>query len=754
MLSSSDNSQREALLDQWLAEYLRRRDSGEPFDYREFARAHPDLAEDLRALIETADLVDCMAGPWESTDALKMSEALTFNPLEVNGPPDEPSTQAGPLRRRPRGDETLAFDPLATGRPAGEASLPLEIRSAPLDDLPLLEDEACIFGDYELLEMLGRGGMGVVYKARQISLNRIVALKMILSGEFASESDIRRFYAEAQAAGKLGHAHIVNVYEMDQVDGRHYFTMEYVEGRTLADTIGRRPLGPQRAARYLELIARGVQCAHDHGVLHRDLKPANVIIDERDEPQITDFGLAKDLSQDTHFTASGAAIGTPGYMAPEQAAGRQHEVGMTADVYSLGAILYEMLTGRAPFTGDSVVDIILDVIHKHPLPPRVVHPQCDRELEVVCLKCLHKDPAKRYASAQEVAEEMRRFLEGRPIQARPLGVTRRLGVWVRDVPLVSALLGRRVYHPTPWQVRSQWLAVAVIFLVAVFATAWLLREAPLPPQIRIASGGAGGMYHGVSQVLAAHLQEQTGRTALAVETAGSYANRELLERGDAEIGLLQSDALTSRSLAVATPLYYETVLVVVRNNRGIHTLADLAGKSVALGPSGSGMRNTALTILRHFHIAETELRHSEARFSDLMNDANLDAAFVISGFDNSVLRQLFEQPDLKVLPIVAALEIADTEPSLKATRLIPDQAPDYLRAHLPAEGMQTLKTPAFLTVRSDASPKLVRATLEAIYLGSDLVSQEGLIPLEQAAKWPLLPLHPTAAEFFRDARTP
>jgi eukaryotic-like serine/threonine-protein kinase len=417
MTLSANHDSREERLDRLLAEYLRRRDAGDEFDRRAFLEQHPDVADELRDLLDTADLVDCMAGPPEPSS------------------PEHESTQPGGVRPFPHLGETVTLDPNAT---AGLGGADFSIDFAPTADAP------CVFGDFELLETLGRGGMGVVYKARQISLNRIVALKMILSGQFAAETDIRRFYAEAQAAGRLGHPHIVNVYEMDQIDGRHYFTMEYVEGRTLAAVIDDEPLPPERAARYLLMIARAVACAHEQGVLHRDLKPANVLIDERDEPQITDFGLAKDLSDQTHHTATGAAIGTPGYMAPEQAAGRRREIGVAADVYSLGAILYEMLTGRPPFSGDSVVDIILDVIHKEPLPPRAVNPQVDRELEVVCLKCLRKNPADRYASARELADEMQRFLDGQPVRARPISLLRSGAIWVRDVPVVSAMLGRRV----------------------------------------------------------------------------------------------------------------------------------------------------------------------------------------------------------------------------------------------------------------------------------------------------------------------
>jgi TRAP transporter TAXI family solute receptor len=733
---ADDNLEREARLDKLLAEYLRRRDAGETIDRRAFLEQHADLAEELRDLLDTAELVDCMAGP-----------------IEVEPQPDDTPTQPDPAPGPRPPQETTAFDPNVTAELELGSVLPLDSAELTISvaEFSPSEEAPCLFGDYELLKTLGRGGMGVVYKARQVSLDRIVALKMILSGRFASEADIRRFYAEAQAAGKLGHPHIVNVYEMDQVDGRHYFTMEFVEGRTLAEVIGGKPLPPERTARYLELIARAIQCAHDHGVLHRDLKPANVLIDERDEPQVTDFGLAKDMADKARYTASGAAIGTPGYMAPEQAAGRQRDIGVAADVYSLGAILYEMLTGRPPFSGDSVVDIILDVIHKNPLPPHVVNPQVDPELEVVCLKCLRKTPSDRYASAQDVADEMRRYLEGQPIRARPLSAARRTALWVRDVPLVSAMLGRKVFAPTPWQVRAQWLALAVLMFVAAAVTAWLLREKPLPPQIRIASGGAGGMYHRVSQALAEHLEEQTGRPATVLETAGSYANREMLERGNAELGLLQSDALTSPALAVATPLYYEVVLVVARRDRGIQSISDLQGRAVALGRSGSGMRNTALTVLHHYGIDGARLARSESVYAELLTNEELDGALIITGYDSDPLKRLMAEPDLMLLPMERSLQIADAEPSLKATRITPETAPEFLRDKIPAHGLPTLKTPAFLTVRADASPKLVRAVLGVIYRQSDLTEREGLIPLEQAARWPLLPLHPAAAEFFRNA---
>ncbi|MBW3596328.1 MAG: TAXI family TRAP transporter solute-binding subunit [Planctomycetes bacterium] len=729
----ADNpSPREATLDQLLAEYLRRCDAEAGFDAQAMLAEHPDFAEELKELLDTADLVDHMAGPLETEVAAEAESG------------DED-------RRAPA--ETVAMD--ARNHDPGAA--PTIELSPGHPSLPVFDSSSGnlagrVLGEFELLEMLGRGGMGVVYKARQISLDRIVALKMILAGEFASEAEIRRFYAEAQAAGKLGHPHIVNVYEMDEIGGRHYFTMEYVEGRTLAQEVADGPLPPERAARYLELIARAVQCAHEHEILHRDLKPANVLIDERDEPQITDFGLAKDLNQDAHFTASGAAVGTPSYMAPEQAAGRRDEIGPAADVYSLGAVLYEMLTGRPPFSGDSVVDIILDVIHKDPLPPHVVNPEVDRELETVCLKCLHKNPAQRYATAEEVADEMRRYLAGLPVRARRRSLAERAASWTAGVPLVAAMLGRRVYSPTHWQMRTQWLLIGAAVMAAALLAGWLLREAPLPPQIRIAAGAGGGMYHRVSELLAERLREHVPRPVRVLETAGAYANRELLQTGQAELGLLQSDALMSRRLAVVTPLYEEMVLVVVREGSGIESLAGLKGASVALGKPGSGTRNTALTVLEYYGIQDQDVSRSEASFSDLLRDERIDGAFVISGFDSPALRRLLTRPELKLLPIDRALVIAESDHSLKIARLEPDDVPAPMRGKIPDDGLLTLKTAAFLTVRADASPKLVRAALETIYRDEHFLEREQLIPLEQAAHWPLLPLHGAAEEFFEAVR--
>jgi serine/threonine-protein kinase len=296
------------------------------------------------------------------------------------------------------------------------------------------------FGDYELLEEIGRGGMGVVYRARQRNPDRVVALKMILSGEFANATDLRRFQAEANAAAKLNHSHIVPIYEVNVRDGRHYFSMALVEGPTLDHVIKMRPLDAETAAEIVRKIALAAAYAHEQGIIHRDLKPANILLDNRGEPKIADFGLAKWGEGDGTNERTGDIVGTPSYMAPEQAAGRVNELTAAADVYSLGAILYACLTGRPPFQAESKLDTILAVLESEATLPRQINRQTPRELEWIVLRCLEKRPENRYHSAAALAEDLERFLLGEPVEARRTGWWPQLRRWARRQPsLVSHL---------------------------------------------------------------------------------------------------------------------------------------------------------------------------------------------------------------------------------------------------------------------------------------------------------------------------
>ena len=304
------------------------------------------------------------------------------------------------------------------------------------------------FGDYELVEEIARGGMGVVYKARQISLNRIVAVKMILHARFNDADFVQRFRVEAEAAGNLHHPNIVAIYEIGQEEDQHYFAMEYVEGRNLASLVQDQALPARHTAQLVEKIARAIHHAHQRGILHRDLKPSNVLIDLEGEPRITDFGLAKrvtssDASEtrasDSNLTMSGEVLGSPNYMSPEQAAGRSRQVDARTDIYSLGAILFTLLTGRPPFMADNLEAILTQVVQVEAPSLRFLNPTVPRDLETVALKCLQKDPARRYHSAQELAEELGRFLRGESIHARPVSAPGRVWRWCKRKPVIAAL---------------------------------------------------------------------------------------------------------------------------------------------------------------------------------------------------------------------------------------------------------------------------------------------------------------------------
>jgi predicted Ser/Thr protein kinase len=285
---------------------------------------------------------------------------------------------------------------------------------------------ARIFGDYELLAEIGRGGMGVVYRARQTNLDRLVALKMILPGELASDDDLRRFHTEAEATARLQHPGIVRVHEVGEVDGRLFYSMDYIDGSSMAKLLASGPLPGRTAARHLAAVARAIHHAHQHGILHRDLKPSNILLDRDDQPHVTDFGLAKKIGGDSRQTRTGAVLGTPSYMAPEQAAGKIHELGPACDVYGLGALLYELLTGRPPFQSETQLDTLLQVMEREPVPPRLLNPKVEHDLETICLKCLEKEPRSRYASAEALAQDLERFLNGDAISARSVNVFDRL----------------------------------------------------------------------------------------------------------------------------------------------------------------------------------------------------------------------------------------------------------------------------------------------------------------------------------------
>jgi len=409
MPNAWDRSSSDQHLNEVIAAFLHAVDGGQSPDRQELLARHPDLAEALQAFFADHDRMRQAAAPL---------------------PPGELSTLAP-------GETPVGVSPLDTVR---------------------------YFGEYELLEEIARGGMGVVCKARQVKLQRLVALKMILAGRLATAAEVQRFHSEAEALANVDHPHIVPIHEVGEHDGQHFFSMKFIEGSSLAQAVsgglwavGDKD-GPRRAARLVLIVARAVHFAHQRGILHRDLKPANILLDAKGDPHVTDFGLAKRVAGDAGLTQSGAIVGTASYMAPEQAAAKK---GLTTavDVYSLGAILYELLTGQPPFRAETQLDTLLQVMEKQPEPPRKINPRVPRDLETVCLKCLEKEPGKRYPSAEALADDLQRWLNGEPILARPVGSAGRAWRWCQRNPALAAALAAVAGSLLLGTVVATWFAI-------------------------------------------------------------------------------------------------------------------------------------------------------------------------------------------------------------------------------------------------------------------------------------------------------
>jgi|694.fasta_scaffold04673_15 serine/threonine-protein kinase len=294
-------------------------------------------------------------------------------------------------------------------------------------------------GDYELIEQVGQGGMGIVFRARQMSLGREVAIKMIQQDRLNSPEDHQRFLAEAEATARLEHPGIVQVYEVGQFDGTPFFSMQFIRGETLAQRLRNGPIGQRQAAALIANVARAIDYAHKQGILHRDIKPSNILLDEHGNAKVTDFGLAKFFHANDHLTRTGAILGTPSYMSPEQASGRSSQLGPASDVYSLGTVLYHALTGRPPLVADSPLELALKILEQEPIPPRVLEPKIDRDLEMVVIRCLQKPPDLRYSTAGELAADLEAFLRDEPVLARSGRFTQVLARVLRETHHAAVL---------------------------------------------------------------------------------------------------------------------------------------------------------------------------------------------------------------------------------------------------------------------------------------------------------------------------
>tara|TARA_R110002049_G_scaffold4601_5_gene32254 strand:+ start:355713 stop:357857 length:2145 start_codon:yes stop_codon:yes gene_type:complete len=700
-------------LDQAFAAYLRSCDEGLVGSREEFLAQFPELADELKQLIEAADLMDQFTSDPSSTATLPGAETVDAHVGGGESGGDPAATL--PMANRPEGDPgpTLPFD----------------------------------LGDYQLLEIIGRGGMGVVYLAKQNHLDRMVAVKMIRSGMLADESEVRRFYTEAQAAARLRHPGIVAVYQFGHLAGHHFYSMEFVRGTDLQRKINSATLEPKLAARYVRDVARAIDHAHQNGVLHRDLKPANVLIDGQDRVHVTDFGLAKHMDADSSVTGSGAAVGTPHYMAPEQASGNSDRVNTKSDVYALGAILFAAITGRPPLVGDSVVDTLLKVVHDVPPPMRTIRPDTPTDLETIVAKCLEKKPGNRYESAARLADELDAFLEDRPIDARPRSAAVKAWHWVEEVPVVAAISGRRVFRSSDTHRRVQagllmMLVLVPILLLAAMTVTHRLRQS-MPQQVYIAGGTAGGIYNDLSDEISRRLTRSQDVDVVVTRTNGSMDNRARLLAGDIHLAPMEASAIRGGNLCVVAPLFYEAVHVLAREDSGIRTMDDLSGHRVAVGPSGSGSRATAEYVFESLGMAADAFTREEIEWPDLYRDDAPDAAVICIGCNSPLVSELLVNRRWTLISIPNCVDIALRHPTLRPMTI---EQGDYQDFAIPDAGINTVGTTAFLATRLDAPAALIEATLDAIYAEPELTV--GMIPRDRAAEWQGLAFHPVARNYF------
>ncbi len=740
----------ETRLDQALLEFMRRSDAGEMEDREAFLKEFPELAPQLRSLLDAADWIENMAGP----TLAELGDSRTQgseNGASNSAVPERPDSDAITMHS--------ALEKSASGRhgtpESPEPFSPFDSTLPPSKNLSEISQNSLVsnnsqsilplrFGDYILEKVLGRGGMGVVYLAFQVRLERRVAIKMIRSGCLASEDEVTRFHTEARSAASLAHPNIVTVYHCGECEGHHFFSMDYIPGTDLAKKISTGPMSPKDAVRYTRDVARAIDYAHEQGVIHRDLKPANVLIDENDEVVVTDFGLAKQMGSDKGLTATGATLGTPSYMAPEQAAGKSDEQGASIDIYAMGAILYALLTGKPPFQGESVLQTIMQVIHRPAPTVRQSHPNVHSDLDTIVTKCLEKLPARRYATAGELADDLDRFFQGVPIQALPPSILRRSKHWLANVPLVAALTGTRNIEPTKSQRIAQNVVICMAFALAMV---WLtgsqiteyIRNTNMPRSVSIASGTPGGMYYEMAGKLATRLQSSNGRVPQVIATHGSLDNLKQLVDRKAQLALMQESSVRSDQVAVVAPLFYEAVHVMVPRESEIQHLHELDGKRIMMGTKDSGTYQTSVRLLKHFHVIPKTLIESD--WTDTERLVEAEVVIAVTRVGQQSIFDLLKDGRYRLLSIDSVVDVAFELPMFRLSEI-----PAEAYGSTSSEPIRTLRTTALLVVRKDAPDRLVEECLHAIYKGTAVA--EGLIGLDLAANWDGLPYHGAARKFF------
>lgn len=720
----SDPPQTNDPLDEAFAAYLRSCDAGEMQSREDFLAQFPEVADDLKQLMEAADMIGSFSDQNGANQAIgpKLNAADTID------------TSAG-------SQSDPDYDP--------EVTLPIANRRDG-DPGPTLPYD--LGGTYLLQQELGRGGMGVVYLAKQRELDRFVAVKMIRSGMLAGNNEVRRFYIEAQSTAKLNHPGIVGIHHFGQHDGHHYFSMEYIRGSDLQKKIAGGVLSPRDAAKYVRDVARAIHHAHQKGVLHRDLKPANVLIDEHDDVHVTDFGLAKHMDADSSVTGSGAAVGTPHYMSPEQAGGHSERVCRQSDVYSLGAILFACVTGRPPIVADTVMQTLVQVIHDPAPSARSVREDIPVDLETIISKCLEKQPGKRYENAEELAEELDAFIEGRPIQARPRSRVVKAWHWLEGVPLIAALLGHRVLHTSASHRRFQTAMLVLLLLltpitIAGFFTVFQYYRNVIPDTIRIAGGIEGGVYNVVSEKLISRIAEANNVDDVFKQTGGSIANREGILSGEVHLAPMQATAIEGNQLCLVAPLFYEVVYVLAKKDSSIRTVHDLSGK-IAVGPASSGSKHTAELVLESLGLDDVELVSGSWSNHYDPTLPQPEAAMVCIGRRSEIMKKLMDSGMWRLVPIPVGTRerISLRHPTLRPISVEPSEFPGEA---IPAGGIPTVGTTAFLVTKKNAPSDLIRASLEALY--SPPALREGMIPKSGYSDWRGFVFHDEARRYYEES---
>lgn len=703
MKKPEDQKDRETQIDSAFALYLRQQDLGTPIDLEVFLRDHASIAHELRELIEMESTVESMAsGDWaENTTRFRGGENDSKPTVEMN------LSNAG-------------------------AVAPNVVK---------------LFGEYELIEELGRGGMGIVYRARQKSINRLVALKMIIGGKYSTEESVRRFYGEAKAAGKLSHTNIVRAFEAGEHDGRHFFAMELIEGTTLRNILknGDTRLPVDTVVGYMKQLAEAIHFAHQQGILHRDLKPSNIIVNLHDVPKIADFGLAKNVDPDVDCSfesSTGAVLGTPSYMSPEQAAAKKDLVGPASDIYSLGAIFYELLTGTPPFLDESPVATLLLVIHQDVKPPSDINSACHPGLEAICLKCLEKDPKDRYQTGAELAQDLDRFIQGEPVQARHFTPFHRAWLWIRAIPIVSVALGRSPGNPSSLQRSIQWVALALfVIVVATLMSRSAIKEYLYLRNVQIGVGHTSGEYERIGEMIR-NVMLEGNRNVELVNSGGSVASRRMLLNFDVDLCVLQDNTMVPKGISIVTPLFQEAVLVIVDKKSGIQKIADLAGKPIALGRPESGSRITSDNILA-LHGISTLSSVRDASWTELLTHESLVGAIVTVSPQDSRLQAILASGQFRIVP----LSIDRLPDWLRPHRFAADELPQ--EANVPTTGLESATIEAVLAVRSNSPAWFVEGCLHRIFLPTDGPLAGHILTMADASNWSAgRAIHPASRQFF------